>query len=219
MFGIGHVVQIGEAPFVAGKDCSWFEYVEDLLIARSAIGCVTRGFNRIGSVKGLVLKGQSHEIALDARHIGVRCRGGVEFIASLYLIVIERETGNAALQERGNVTGWSGNAATHVQYMLAWSVARRSQLRRQDIFMTSNRFVKRLPRVLKGKMKGTAPAPFVKDSGQIVIGIHERLIRRSAFLRGRGIVIVQGGIVVHAILYRIGTRQAFFLYKKEQNLV
>jgi hypothetical protein len=81
--------------------------------------------------------------------------------------------------------------------------------------MASNRFIKRLPLVLKGKMKGTAPSPFVKDGGQIVIGIHERLIRRFALLRGRGIVIVQGGIVVHAVLYRIGTRQAFLLYKKE----
>ncbi len=64
VLGVGGVVFVGEAPFVAGEDGSRFEDAVDFGVAFEAVGSVAGGFDGVGGVEGGGGEGLGHEVSL-----------------------------------------------------------------------------------------------------------------------------------------------------------
>ena len=150
---------------------------------------------------------QVHEISLNRRDVGVRI-ARIQLVAPIDLVRIERDAGDLALQELGNVARRPRNAATDVENLFGVSKAV-YQLGRQLVFVASNGFVKGLVGKLVAEMEGGSPSPFVKDGGQIVVSINELLVRRDA--RFRVGLAMQSAVLVNAVTNIVGTRQSLFL--------
>lgn len=216
VLGIVGIVQIRHAPFVTGEYGPRFENIVNLSVAGRAIRSVARRFNSVGSIKQKrgcrgcsdQGRGQFHKIALDTSHLRVRI-GCVQFVPALDLVRIECQAGNAALQKGANGASGSANATSHIQNVLGRSKAV-LELRGECVFVTTNRSHESFPGKLKGEMKGIAPAPFVKDRGEVIIGVHELLV-----LFGSGgcvrVAMMQGIVLVNSRIDIVGAGQTAFL--------
>lgn len=207
------IVFVRHAPLVASKDGTGLQGAGDLAVACNAVWGVAGGFNGVGSVQGRIIEGQLHEIALDGLAHVSQAVLAVQLVAAHDLVFVQGDSGDAnleALKEAGDVAHRSANAAANVHHV---AIRTQLQLRGQVILMTTDRFGKRLKLVLEAEVEAAAPAPFVKDSRQIVVCIDQLLVRGVAFSGVFGVQILVGG---NAGINRLARRQIAFLEREKQ---
>mmetsp|Transcript_23156 Transcript_23156/g.48916 ORF Transcript_23156/g.48916 Transcript_23156/m.48916 type:complete len:403 (-) Transcript_23156:108-1316(-) len=212
VLGIGRVVTVGEAPFVAGEDGAGFEDAVDFGVTFEAVGGVAGGFDGVGGVEGGGGEGLGHEVSLDgtaeefwfllvaAMHDKMRIRA-TQLVPPVDLILIQRQPRHVTPREFANVPHRPSDAAAHVQnpdvrhgqlLPLASSAPQPAQRPRQIQHPRQVKLVppRRLVEALAGpairKVEAAAPAPLVEQRGQIVVGVDELGVLGVAGLDGRG---------------------------------
>ena len=207
MLGVSLFVQVRHAPLVARKDRARFQHAENLFVDPHPVGCVTRRFNGVGSVELLVGKWHFHKVSLSEsatiRHDGVLL---AKLIAAIDLVLVEGQSRHVGLGETTNVAEGTANATSDVEKL---GGSGNAEFGSQFVLVTTNGLIEGLVSVPVGKMKGLTPAPLVKDSGQVVIGVDQILVFRVAFLHG--LFLMQSIVILNAIVHTLGSLQTFLL--------
>ena len=99
-----------------------------------------------------------------------------QLVAPVDLILVQSEAGNVGPGEFANVAHRSADAAADIQNLEVGRRRGKAKLAGQIVLVTADRFTKVLVRVTVGKVERLAPSPLVKERGEVVVRVDERLV-------------------------------------------
>lgn len=134
-------------------------------------------------------------------------RFGREFVATLHLVRIEGNAGDAALQKAAQIAHGATNTASDIEDVIVPGLD--GEVTAEVIFVATNRLVKGFARVLVAEMKARTPAPFVKDRGEIVVRVDQGLV--GLIFRVGAFFLVKLRVIVDSLIDRFRSAQSIFL--------
>ena len=207
------IVRIRHAPFVAGKDRSGLEDAVNFGIHPNSVGGVARCLDGIRGIVAGILEGHLHKVALHRTALlGAQLRVSLaQLVAPVDLILVQSEAGNVGPGEFANIAHRTADAAADIQNLEVGRRWGKTKLAGQIVLVTADRFTKVLVRVTVGKVERLAPSPFVKERGEIVVRVDERLVISVALVglvgRMQTIVLIDTAIDVGIACQRFFLRQ------------
>mmetsp|Transcript_15439 Transcript_15439/g.24374 ORF Transcript_15439/g.24374 Transcript_15439/m.24374 type:complete len:478 (-) Transcript_15439:198-1631(-) len=188
------IVLVCEAPLVAGEHAPGLQHPHDLPIHLQPVGGVARGLDGVRAVEALVREGHLHEVALHRPHPLLQPLRPVEGVAALHLVLVEGDPGDVRSSELGDVAVGAPDAATAVQQLIPGLGA---QAAGEVVLVPADGLSEGLERPAVGKVETRAPAPLIKQRGQLVVGVDQGCVVAVSGLLPSFRVIMQVVVLVN----------------------
>ncbi|WVZ19595.1 hypothetical protein V8G54_006917 [Vigna mungo] len=154
---IGAVLVCGD-PLIRYVERTRFQHTEDFSVDLFELGSMTRGFDGICAVEGVVGEGHVEEITADDLAEGVQTGFLVVEAGAIHLIVVDCDSHNVSAGVGCDGAHWPAHAAAHVQDSVSWAGLDEIHC---HLLVEARGFMVGLAGDRGGEMEGLTPSPLI----------------------------------------------------------
>mmetsp|Transcript_29773 Transcript_29773/g.65184 ORF Transcript_29773/g.65184 Transcript_29773/m.65184 type:complete len:279 (-) Transcript_29773:260-1096(-) len=163
------IVGVKHHPLVTTELSTFLEHAVDATEALHTVRGVAGGFDLIGRVEGVGIKGKVLEVALGASADVVETHGGIVLVTNVHLVLVNGDTSDIGTTEDSNVSHGSTHSTSDIQHLHA---RLKAETRGKVVLSTLDGLHEGFVLVARSKVKGLAPTIFVEVSHNVVKVIH-----------------------------------------------